>query len=119
MDGRLVFAEARSGCAEGLLHPAEPARRARGRQLRSPNDQRQDSTKGHQGRLASVRAELLPTLPAGSATRGAGRHIHESSRLSMHPTRNYCFVTNGTMTPCLIAYKELRCLHPLVFRERL
>ena len=39
---------------------------------RPPNDQRQDSTKGHQRRLALVRAELLPTLPAGSATRGAG-----------------------------------------------
>ena len=34
MDDRLVFAEARSRRAEGLLHSGEPARRARGRQLR-------------------------------------------------------------------------------------
>ena len=84
MDGRLVFAKASGGCGESMLHSEEPARRARGRQLRPPNDQRQDSTEGHQRRLAFVRAELLPTLPAGCAPCGAGGHIHEPSRLSMY-----------------------------------
>ena len=88
MDDRLVFAEAPGRCGEGLLHSGEPARRPRGRQLRPLNDQRQDSAQGHQGRLASVRAELLPTLPAGSASRGAGRHLHEPCRLSMHPNED-------------------------------
>src|SRR2546430_9170547 len=86
MDGRLVFAKASGRCSEGLLHSREPARRPRGRQLRSQDDQCENSTKGHQRRLAFVRAELLPTLPAGSAPCGAGRHVHEPSRISMHQT---------------------------------
>ena len=89
MDGRLVFAKASGGCREGLLHPGEPARRPRGRQLRPPNDQRENSTKGHQRRLAFVRAELLPTLPAGSAPCGAGRHFYQSPWLSMHQARSH------------------------------
>jgi hypothetical protein len=48
---------------------------------------RQDSAQGHQGRLATVRAELLPALSAGCAPRGAGRHIHKSPRLPLHPAR--------------------------------
>ena len=48
----------------------------------------QDSPQGHQGRLASVRAELLPPLPAGGAPCGAGRHVHEPSRVSMHQARS-------------------------------
>ena len=47
-----------------------------------------DSTEGHQRRLAFVRAELLPTLPAGCAPCGAGRHLHESSWVSMHQARS-------------------------------
>src|SRR5688572_3592083 len=35
-------------------------------------DQRQDSTEAHQGRLASVRAESQPMLPAGSVPSRAG-----------------------------------------------
>ena len=73
---------------EGLLHSEEPARRARRQQLRPPNDQRENSTEGHQRRLAFVRAELLPTLPAGCAPCGAGRHIHEPSWVSMHQARS-------------------------------
>ena len=45
--------------------------------------------KGHQRRLAFVRAELLPTLPAGSAPCGAGRYFHQSSWLSMHQARSH------------------------------
>ena len=44
----------------------------------------QNSEQGDQGRLASVRAELLPPLPPGRAPRGAGRYLDESRRL---PTR--------------------------------
>ena len=52
------------------------------------DDQRQNSAQGHQRRLAPVRAELLPPLPAGCAPRGAGRHVHEPCRLSMHQARS-------------------------------
>ena len=36
--------------------------------------------KVHQGRLASVRAELLPPLPAGGAPCGGGRYLDQPSR---------------------------------------
>ena len=94
VDGRLVFTEASGGCGEGVLHPEEPARRARGQQLRPPNEQREDSTEGHQGRIAFVRAELLPTLPTGCAPCGAFRHIHQSSWVSMHQARSLRCIIN-------------------------
>ena len=87
MDRRLVLAEARGRRAESLLHPAEPARRARGRQLRPCHAEHPDPAQGHQGRLAPVRAELLPALSAGGAPRRAGRHVDEPRRLPLHPAR--------------------------------
>ena len=42
-----------------------------------------NSAQGHQRRLAPVRAELLPALPACCAPRGGGRHIHQPCWLSM------------------------------------
>ena len=44
----------------------------------------QNSPQSHQRRLASVRAELLPTLPPGRAPRRAGRHFNKPCRLSLH-----------------------------------
>ena len=89
MDHRLVLAEARGRRAESVLHPGKSARRTRGRQLRPANDQRQNSTQGHQRRLALVRAELLPPLPAGCAPCGAGRHVHEPCGFSMRQARSF------------------------------
>ncbi len=61
MDDRLVYGGPSSGCGQGLLHSEESAWRRRAQQLRrSAADQ--DSSQGDQGRLASVRAELLPAL---------------------------------------------------------
>ena len=42
-----------------------------------------NSLQGHQRRLASVRAELLPSLPPGRAPRGAGGYVLESPWLSL------------------------------------
>ena len=50
-----------------------------------PNDQ--DSTKSHQRRLASLRAELLPALPACGASCRADRHLDLPSWLPLHQTR--------------------------------
>ena len=70
---------------EGLLHSGKSARRPRGRQLRSRPAQHQNPAKSHQGRLASVRAELLPPLPAGGAARRGRRYLDQSSGISLRP----------------------------------
>ena len=67
MDLRLVCAEARGRCAEGVLHSGKSARRPRRRQLRPLPANIKIPRKVHQGRLASLRAELLPPLSAGRA----------------------------------------------------
>src|SRR5919112_3759487 len=46
-----------------------------------------DPAPGPEGRLASVRAQLLPPLPSGSASPAAGRHLHEPCRLPLHHQR--------------------------------
>ncbi len=48
---------------------------------RQPNIE--NPAQGHQGRLASLRAKLLPPLSAGSAARGGHRHLDRSSGVSM------------------------------------
>ena len=79
----LVVGQARSRRAEGVLHSGKSARRARGRQLRSAPAEDQNSPQGHQRRLASVRAELLPPLSPGRAPCGAGRYVDKPCRISM------------------------------------
>src|SRR5262245_21055532 len=83
MDDRLVRGEARSRCAEGLLHPAKSARRTRRAELRPLPTQHQDRAQGDQRRLAPVRAELLPPLPPGRAPCGSGRYVNQPSRISL------------------------------------
>ena len=68
---------------EAVLHAREPARRARGPELRSLPAADQDPAQGDQRRLAPVRAELLPALPPGRAPRPAGRHVHQPRRLPL------------------------------------
>src|SRR5579863_8595022 len=83
MDRRLVVAKARSRRAEGVLRSREPPRRRRRRQLRPVPAENQNSPQGHQGRLASMRAELLPPLSPGRAPCGSGGYIDEPRRLSL------------------------------------
>jgi formylglycine-generating enzyme required for sulfatase activity len=59
VDGRLVVGKARSGCAQGVLHPGKSPRWS-GRKLRPLPARDQNSPQGHQRRLALVRFELLP-----------------------------------------------------------
>ena len=73
--------QARGRRAEGVLHPGKSARRPRGGQLRPVPAQHQDSAQGDQGRLASVRAELLPPLSPGGAACGGDRYLDQSSRI--------------------------------------
>ena len=46
-----------------------------------------DPTPGPEGRLASVRAQLLPPLPSGGASPAAGRHFDELRRFPLHQKR--------------------------------
>ena len=63
--------------------PENPRGRARGRELRPLPAQHPDSAQGAEGRLASLRAELLPPLPPGRAPRGSGRYVHDASRIPL------------------------------------
>src|SRR5882757_9460487 len=83
MDLGLVRAEARGGCPEGVLYPRKSARRPPRRQLRPASAEHQNPAQGDQGRLASVRAELLPPLPAGGAACGSDRYLDKPSRVSL------------------------------------
>src|SRR5262245_3312251 len=87
MDCRLVVEEARSRRTEGVLHPGKPARRARDCELRPLPAANQDSAQGAQGRLALVRAQLLPPLPSGRTSCRAGRYVHQPRRISMSHSR--------------------------------
>jgi formylglycine-generating enzyme required for sulfatase activity len=83
MDDRLVRPKTSGRCEEGLLRPGESAWCARGRELRSLPTRGPYPAKGLEGRLALVRAELLPALPPGGASRAAGRYVNESRRISL------------------------------------
>ena len=63
--------------AEGLLHSAESARRADRRELRSAPAGDPHPAQGAEGRLASLRAELLPALPTRCAPSRANRYLDE------------------------------------------
>src|SRR6185437_1150894 len=72
---------------QGVLRAAESARRPGARELRFLPARDPHSPQGAEGRLAFVRAELLPPLPPGGAARRAGRHVHKPRRLSLRGAR--------------------------------
>src|SRR5262249_20802992 len=84
---RLVYAAASRRGRESVLHPAQSARRLRGRELRHVPADHSDSAKSAEGRVASVRAELLPPLPAGGALPRAGRYVDVSRRIPLRRPR--------------------------------
>ena len=69
--------------AQGVLRAAEPTRRSGGAELRPLPARDSHSAQSAERRLAPLRAELLPPLPAGRATRRADRHVHQPCRLSL------------------------------------
>src|SRR5262245_19319848 len=88
MDHRLVVGQARGRCAEGVLHSRESARRTRRCELRPLPAEHHDTSQGDQGRLAPLRAQLLPPLPAGRSPRAASRYLDQSRRFSVcHQSR--------------------------------
>ncbi len=83
MDQRLVLGQASGRRAESVLHSGKSTRRSGERELQFLPAEHQDSAQSFKGRLASLRAELLPPLPSGRAPRATGRHINQSCRLSV------------------------------------
>ena len=69
---------------QGVLHAAQSPRAARDRELRSAPAGDPHPPQGDQRRLAPLRAELLPQIPARGALPGADRHVHVSPRLPLH-----------------------------------
>ena len=70
--------------AEPVLRAAQPARR---RARRSSSAGETHPAPRHQGRLAPVRAELLPALPPGRPAGRDGRHLDEPPRLPLRRAR--------------------------------
>src|SRR4051794_33824241 len=83
MDLRLVFAESRNRRSEAVLPSAKSAWWQRGRQLRSSPARHQNSSQGAQGRLPSLRAQLLSPLPSRGASRRTRPHVGLSRRISL------------------------------------
>ena len=69
--------------ASACCVPQNPRGGAESGKLRSAPAGDQDPAQGDQGRLASVRAELLPPLSAGGAPCPAGRHLDQPYRLPL------------------------------------
>ena len=78
-----VAAASRRG-AEPLLRPREPARDLARRELQPGPARRAHPAPGDQGRLAPLRAELLPPLSAGRAPAADDRHVDVAPRLPLH-----------------------------------
>ena len=84
VDHRLVrAASSPRGRSRRVARRAIPAGRAR-RELRSAPARDPHPPQGDQGRLAPLRAKLLPQIPARGALSGADRHLHVSPRLPLH-----------------------------------
>ena len=73
-----------------LLHARQPARRRARRQLRSAHARRAHPAQGDEGRLVPVRAELLPSLPAG--------RTHGASRSTRRPVTSAFAASRGRVT---------------------
>ena len=73
---------------KAVLYSREPARRSRGSKLRSMPAGDQNTPQGHQGRLAPMRAELLPPLSSGRAPCGSGRYVDEPSRIQVRRSKS-------------------------------
>src|SRR4029078_5231901 len=68
-------------------HARESARRRPRRAPRSSSPRRPHPAEVDEGRLASLRPELLPSLPPRGADAAGNRHVDVPSRLSLHRSR--------------------------------
>ncbi len=83
VDIRLVHAPSPRRGREPLLRPQQPASHLPRRQLSARTARRAVPAPGDQGRLAPLRAQLLPPLPARRTAGPDGRHLDGASRLPL------------------------------------
>ena len=74
----------RRGRRSSVLRAAQPTRGIAGAELRRRTAGPDDPAASHQGRLASVRTELLLALPAGRAPAADDRVVHLAHRVPLH-----------------------------------
>ena len=79
-----VQRHARRGRRALLRSGRESPHRLAREELRSTSAEVSHPAKSGEGRLASVRAQLLPALPPGGASAADDRHRHESYRIPLH-----------------------------------
>ena len=87
VDVRLVRAAPPRRGLEPVLRPFQPARHVARGELQPRPAGRAHPAQGDQGRLAPLRAELLPPLPARGPPAADGRHLHVAPRLPLHRPR--------------------------------
>ena len=81
-DWYVAAAPGRGG--EPLLRPVQPARHLAGRELQPGPARGAHPAPRDQGRLAPLRAELLPPLPPGRPPAADDRHLDVAPRLPLH-----------------------------------
>ena len=84
---RLVRAAASGRGREPVLRPEQPARDLARRRATTRASPASNPAPGDQGRLAPLRAQLLPALPAGRASAADDRHLDGAPRLPLHRAR--------------------------------
>src|SRR5271170_4885163 len=97
MDNRLVPKPRQD--RKSLLHAGQPERlRARG-QHRSGERRAQNPAQSDEGRVVSLRAELLSALPPRGAHGATDRHVDLPPRISLHRSRRKERLSAGPPPP--------------------
>ena len=96
VDDRLVQPRSTGRCVKACCIPGNP-RGGQEDRATTPASRRSGSRARSQGRLAPVRAELLPPLSPGRAPRPAGRHVDLPRRLPLRRAEG----TGSMMAPTL------------------
>ena len=107
------FSRAPARGRQAVLRPAQPARRDRA-ERREPGEH--DPAPGDQGRLAPLRAELLPALPA----RGAPRRRRSTPRPATSASAASCAIRLGFRPQCALGglAGSRRCFENHLIRRR-
>ena len=99
MDQRLLHGPAPGRRDDGLLRPAQSARHLGRAEQGRRAARRGHPAQGHQGRVAPVRSELLPALPARRPPGRDGRDLSQPPGLPLCPARRPAGRWLGQLAP--------------------